>query len=87
MHESFGTRIFSFVHQMKEKRDREGNKQFKCGESVHRYNPFLLFFDSWSFGVVLWEMATLGKWIILRFILIMLNLKLIDKWTKIFHSL
>ena len=43
MHERFGTRIFSFVHQIKEKKNKDGNKQFKCGESVHCYNYFVLF--------------------------------------------
>ena len=48
---------------------------FKCRESVHIYNLFG-FSHSWSFGVVLWEMATLGEWtVIVWFIVVMLNLR------------
>ena len=43
------------------------------------------FFYSWSFGVVLWEMATLGEWtVILQFIVVLLNLRLTDKSKKYF---
>ena len=43
------------------------------------------FFHSWSFGVVLWEMATLGEWtVILQFIVVVLNLRLTDKSKKHF---
>ena len=46
---------------------------------------FFLFFHSWSFGVVLWEMATLGEWtVILQFIVVMFNLRLTDKSKKHF---
>ena len=38
---------------------------YKCRESVHIYNLFGVFFRSWSFGVVLWEMATLGEWTVI----------------------
>ena len=45
----------------------------------------LFFFHSWSFGVVLWEMATLGEWtVILQFIVVVLNLVLTDKSKKHF---
>ena len=37
---------------------------YKCRESVHIYNLFG-FSHSWSFGVVLWEMATLGEWTVI----------------------
>ena len=88
MHERFGTRILSFVHQIKEKKIKTAINNLNA---VNLYivitSLCFFFFDSWSFGVVLWEMATLGKRIMLRFILIMLKIKLIDKWTKIFHSL
>ena len=36
-------RKVSLVHQIKAKKDKDGNKQFKCGESVHCCNPFVLF--------------------------------------------
>ena len=48
---------------------------------------FGFFFHSWSFGVVLWEMATLGEWtVVLQFIVVVLNLRLTDKSKKHFHG-
>ena len=45
----------------------------------------VFFFHSWSFGVVLWELATLGEWtVILQVIVVVLNLRLTDKSKNIF---
>ena len=53
--------------------------------NLYIFITFLFFFHSWSFGVVLWEMATLGEWtVILQFIVVVLNLRLTDKSKKHF---
>ena len=68
----------------KRKKDKDVNKQFKCGESVHCYNPFVLFL------IVGLLVLFFGRWlhwvsgsIYGSYLSCFKNSKLIDKWTKI----
>ena len=64
-----------------------GSKQSINAVNLYIFiTSLVFFFRSWSFGVVLWEMATLGEWtVILQFIVVMLyKFEVIDKSEKHF---